>query len=147
MNDSDTIISDFYICEAFKQILTASSAELEQKLDSQARQKIATYLVQLPSEDKLNPGTMANHITAFCQQPGNKNLYEWLGDIYDRLDKDSIDKILKKTGDPGEEADEQTETPRMLIQRGRDICQDLQRLATEVQNQSNQGTQNASNPN
>ena len=57
------------------------------------------------------------------------------------LDEDGIDKLVKKTGDPGDEADAPTETSRMLSNEGRDICQSLQSWATEVLNQSNPGNQ------
>ena len=139
MSSSDISISDsdIFICEAFKEILADSPAELDQ----QTRLNIATYLTQLPSADQFDPSLMANHITAFCQQPGNEALKEWLGEIYDRLDEDGIDKLVKKTGDPGDEADAPTETRRMLSNEGRDICQSLQNWATEVLNQSNPGNQ------
>lgn len=143
MSDSDILISDsdIFICEAFKQILANPPAQLEQKLGSQAPLAIATYLTRLPSEEQLDPAAMANHITAFCQLEGNEDLEEELGKIYDRLDKDGIDKLVKKTGDPGEEADAPTETGRMLTNEGRDICQSLQHWATEVLNQNSQGNQ------
>lgn len=143
MSSSDISIrdSDIFICEAFKQILANSPAEIEQKLGSQASPAIANYLTQLPSADKLNPAAMANHITAFCQRLGNETLKEWLGETYDRLDQDGINNLVKKTGDPGDEADAPTETSRMLSNEGRDICQSLQSWATEVLNQNSQGNQ------
>lgn len=149
MSGSDIVInnSDIFICEAFRQILTDTPAELEEKLGSQGRLAIATYLRQLPPEDQLNPDAMANHITKFCQQLGNEDLKEWLGNIYDRLDEDGIEKLVKKTGDPGDEADAPPEEDRNILQNeGRDICQSLQHWADEVQNQSNQGNQNVSQP-
>lgn len=141
MSGSDISISDsdIFICEAFKEILANSPAEQDKNLDSPARFAIASYLTQLPSVDKLDPSVMANHITAFCQRSGNENLKEWLGEIYDRLDEDGIDKLVKKTGDPGEEADAPTETDRMLTNEGRDICQFIQTWANEELNQNNEG--------
>lgn len=159
MSSSDISIrdSDIFICEAFRQILANSPAEIEKKLNRQPSPAIAKYLTQLPPADKLNPAAMANHITAFCQRLGNEDLEEWLGEIYDGLDQDGINKLVKKTGDPGDEADAPTETSRMLSNEGRDICQSLLTRATEVltqtnqgnqtqvQSQGNQGNQNASN--
>lgn len=163
MNDSHAFIndSDILICQAFKQLLINPPVELEEKLGSQARLAIATCLAQLPPEDKLDPDKMANHIAEFCQQPGNEELEECLGDIYNSLDKDGISNLLKKTNDPGDNADISTETTRMLTNEGRDICQFLQgwaaeelnqsnqgnQIVTTVGNQSNQGNQNVSNPN
>jgi len=159
MSSSDSVItdSDIFICEAFKQILNQPLVELAKTLGSQMPYDIHLYLRQLPSEDYQNPAVMANHITDFCQQPGNETLDEWLGDIYDCLDTDGIDKLVKKTGDPGEEADAPTEPNRILINEGRDICQYLQNWATQQLNQTNQrnnspvkgqskpGNQNAAN--
>ncbi|MEQ9483367.1 hypothetical protein [Coleofasciculus sp. F4-SAH-05] len=141
MSSSDSVIkdSDIFICEAFKQILNQPAVELEKTLGSQMPGDIRLYLRQLPSEDYQNPAAMANHITEFCQQPGNEALDEWLGEIYDGLDTDGIDKLVKKTGDPGEEADAPTETNRILINEARDICQYLQNWATQQLNQRNQG--------
>jgi hypothetical protein len=143
MSSSDILISDsdIFICEAFKQILAKFPAELENKLGCQARPAIATYLTQLPPTEQLDPAAMANHITEFCQRPGNAELKEWLGETYDCLDQDGIDKLVKKTGDPGDEADALTETSRMLSNEGRDICQFLQNWATEVLNQNNPDNQ------
>ncbi|MFP4124737.1 MAG: hypothetical protein ACLFWI_27815 [Coleofasciculus sp.] len=159
MSSSDSVItdSDIFICEAFKQILTQPLVELEKTLGSQMPYDIHLYLRQLPSDDYQNPAVMASHITDFCQQPGNEALNEWLGDIYDCLDANGIDKLVKKTGDPGEEADAPTEPNRILINEGRDICQYLQNWATQQLNQTNQrnnppvqgqgkpGNQNAAN--
>lgn len=136
-NDISISDSDFFICKAFKQLLADSPAELDQ----QTRLNIAAYLTQLPPADQFEPTAMANHITEFCQQLGNEDLNEWLGEIYDRLDEDGIDKLVKKTGDPGDEADAPIETNRRLLNEGRDICQSLQTWATEVLNQSNQRNQ------
>ncbi|GAA6617561.1 hypothetical protein [Scytonema sp. NUACC26] len=88
---------------------------------------------------------MANHIAAFCQQPENENLQEWWGDIYDRLDEDGIDIFVKKSRDPGEEADDEAETKRILTNEGRDIGKYLELWAKEVLSQNHQGNKNASN--
>jgi hypothetical protein len=144
MSASDILIrdSDVFICEAFKQILVNPPAQLEQKLGSQARLAIATHLAQLPPEDQLGPAAMANHITEFCLRPGNEDLKEWLGEIYDRLAEDGIDKLVKQTLDPGDEADAGTEMETILLtNESRDIWQFLQNWATEELNQSNQANQ------
>ena len=137
--------SDLVICQAFHQILATPPAELEQKLGSQAHLAIATYLTQLPPQDHLDATAMAKHIGEFCHQPGNEALDEWFLDIfldiYKSLGADDIQKQIKNTKDPGDEADAPTETSRMLSNEGRDICQSLQNWATEVLNQSNQGNQ------
>ncbi len=141
MSSSDSVIRDhdIFICEAFKQILNQPPVELEKTLGSQMPGDIRLYLRQLPSEDYLNPAAMANHITEFCQQPGNEALNEWLEKIYGCLYADGIDKLVKKTGDPGPDVDAPTETKRILINEGRDICQYLQNWATQQLNQTNQG--------
>ena len=123
--------SDFFICAAFREMLGLSGTEEQKKIDRETAISIAHYLTELPPEDKLNPAAMANHITAFCQQPGNEQLNEWLGGIYDRLDEDGIDKLVKKTGDPDDEADGHPITKQMLENEGRDACQDLEKWATE----------------
>lgn len=130
MTHNNTIISDCYICEAFKQILTAT------ELTSKERQEIMSYLTKLPSEDKPDPAKMANHIAAFCQQTGHENLYQQLVSIYNSLDGDGINQLVKKTGDPGEEADDESETTRLITQKSRDICLELQQLAEEAQEQN-----------
>lgn len=138
--------SDFVICQAFHQILAASPAELEKKkLDKKTHLAIATYLTQLPPQDHLDVTAMAKHIGEYCHQPGNEALDEWFLDIYNSLGADDIQKQIKNTKDPGDEADAPTQTSRMLSNEGRDICQSLQSLATEVLNQGDQGNQNASN--
>lgn len=160
MNDNDTSIndSDILICQAFKQILTNSPIKMKEKLTNQVGFTIATYLAQLPLEEKLDPAKMANHITEFCQRPGNEYMEECLGDVYDSLDMDGIDNLVKKTGDPGDNVDDSAEIKRMLANEGRDICQFLQDWASEelqqsnqngakVVNQNNQGNQNVSNSN
>lgn len=138
--------SDFFICEAFRQILVSSGMEGDRQLNEETTVSLANYLAQLPPQDHLNPAIMANHITAFCQQPGNEELKEWLGEVYDRLDRDGIDKLVKKTGDPGPEVDSKPITPRLLYNEGRNACQFLQKWATEVQTQNVQGNQNVSQP-
>jgi hypothetical protein len=144
MNNNDTFIndSDTLICKAFKQILTNPPIKMKEKLTNQIGFTIATYLAQLPLEEKLDPAKMANHITEFCQQPGNEYMEECLGDVYDSLDMDGIDNLVKKTGDPGDNVDDSAETKRMLANEGRDICQFLQVWANEEIKQSNQVNQN-----
>ncbi len=137
MRNSHTTTSDYYICKAFKTILTASSDTFKQKLDTPSYQDIYSYLDGLPETDKNEPEKMANYITSFCEQPGNETLYDWLGEIYDQLDEDGIDQLVKKTGDPPEEADDTPEMERLITQKSRDICQELPKLAAEkAQNNS-----------
>ncbi|MEQ8382286.1 MAG: hypothetical protein RH949_07950 [Coleofasciculus sp. A1-SPW-01] len=145
------------ICQAFGQMLENSTTELEEKLTTNTRVAIARYFTQLPEEDRLNPSIMAIKIGHFCYSPGHENLKIWLLRIYNRLGIDDIQKVVKKTGDPGEEADAPTEPNRILINEGRDICQYLQNWATQQLNQTNQrnnppvqgqgkpGNQNAAN--
>ncbi|EDX77624.1 hypothetical protein MC7420_2948 [Coleofasciculus chthonoplastes PCC 7420] len=145
------------ICQAFGQMLENSTTELEEKLTTNTRVAIARYFTQLPEEDRLNPSIMAIKIGHFCYSPGHENLKKWLLRIYNRLGIDDIQKVVKKTGDPGEEADAPTETNRILINEARDICQYLQNWATQQLNQTNQrnnppvqgqskpGNQNAAN--
>ena len=89
---------------------------------------------------------MADHITAFCEKPGNERLYEWLGEIYDRLDEDGIDKLVKKMGDPDDEVDNKPIPTRMLNNEGREICQDLQNWATEIEQKQNRLTEDDNHP-
>lgn len=131
MNDSD-----FFICAAFRELLVNPSPEYQEKITPKTANSIAQYLSQLPAEDRQNPPVMANHITAFCQQPENEELYEWLGEIYDRLDTDGIDTLVKKTGDPSDEADSESIAERMLYNESRDICDDLQKWADEQEKDS-----------
>jgi hypothetical protein len=160
MNDNDTSINDcdILICQAFKQLLTNPPINVKEKLTNQVGVTIATYLAQLPLEEKLVPAKMANHITGFCQRPGNEYMEECLGDVYDSLDMDGIDTLVKKTGDPGDNVDDSAEIKRMLANEGRDICQFLQDWASEelqqshqnganVVNQNNQGNKNVPNSN
>ena len=152
MSTRDIVIedSDFFMCEAFRQIATASDAELERQLDvngSTVRLAIARYLSGLPLTDFQNPAVMANRIAEFCQKPGCERLEEWWGDLYNQLDTDGIDAVLKTSLDPGEEADDEPETQRTLTNEGRDICQQLERWAKEVESQNHPGNQNASNSN
>jgi hypothetical protein len=136
MNDPHTTISDLYICEAFKEILTTPPAGFQQVINTLSYQDIITFLVKLPPGDRSDPGKMANHIASFCEQPGRETLQNWLGEIYDRLDGDGIDKLVKKTGDPGDEADDEPKKMRLIVQKSRDICQELQQIVA-AQTQSN----------
>ena len=148
MSENDILIenSDFFICKAFKEIITEGN-ELENKLGSQARLAIVNYLVELPSEEYENPSAIANHISAFCQRSGNESLYKWLLEIYNRLDETGIEKILKKTGDPGEQAEAPPQMKRIILNEARDICQELERLAKEEKDNNNQSDRNESNSN
>ncbi len=146
MPNSHTTISDFYICKAFKEILATTPAVFKQTVNTPSYQNILAYLAQLPKAERNDPAKMANYITDFCQQPGNESLNDWLGEVYDRLDKDGIDKLVKKPRDPGEEADDEPETMRLIVQKSRDICQELQQLAGG-QTQNNPENQDASNQN
>ena len=74
---------------------------------------------------------MANHIASFCQQPDHETLHNWLGKIYKRLNGDGIDRLVKKTGDPGDEGDDEPEKIRLIRQKSRDICQELQQIVVE----------------
>lgn len=131
MNNPHTTISDLYICQAFKEILTTPPAGFQKAIDSPSYQDIITFLVKLPQGDRTDPGQMANHIAGFCEQPGHETLQNWLGEIYDRLDGDGIDKLVKKTGDPGDEADDEPEKMRLILQKSRDIYQELQQIVAE----------------
>ncbi|MDJ0713993.1 MAG: hypothetical protein QNJ54_07210 [Prochloraceae cyanobacterium] len=148
MSNNDILIedsSDFFICKAFHEIITAGK-ELENKLGNQARLAIANYLVKIPSEEYEDPSAIANRITAFSQRSsGNKRLNEWLGKIYDRLDETGIEKILKKTGDPGEEAEEDPKMTTNISNEARDICKDIERCAKEERDNNNQSDRNDSN--
>jgi len=148
VSSSDIVISDsdIFICEAFRQILATPTAELIEKLGSKAPLAITNYLESIPQHEQLNAEIMANHITAFCQQPGNENLNEWLGTIYDSLDENGIDKVVKKTGDPDDKATAIAPNSRQRLNESRDICQFLQDWAKkDVQDDSNQGNKNATN--
>ena len=141
--------SDFFICKAFEQILKTPRTELNAKLGDKGYLAIANYLTQIPVDDCLDGSKMANYITAFCQQPGNKVLYEWLGKIYDQLDIDGINNILKKTGDPGDEADQPSDNVDVLKvdvlkNDSRDICLFLQDWAKETPKSDNPENQNGS---
>ena len=134
------IDSDIFICEAFRQILVAPAAEVEEKLTGERRLAIANYLAGIPQSDKLDPEEMADRIAAFCEFPGNEDLEQWLGEIYDRLDPEGIDKIVKKTGDPGDEADAPPKRNRQILSNeGRDICEELQRWAQEERDKQSKG--------
>lgn len=139
--------SDILICKAFSQILTIPPAQLAEKIGSETTLAIANYLQNIPPIEQLDSAVMANHITAFCQKPGNQNLKDWLGEIYCSLDEDGIDNLVKKTGDPDDTATAISQNPRQRINESRDICQSLQDWANNVLNQSNQGNQNATSSN
>lgn len=136
--------SDFFICKAFEQILKTPRTELNAKLGDKGYFAISNYLTQIPVDDCLDGSKMANHITAFCQQPGNEVLYEWLGKIYDQLDIDGINNILKKTGDPGGEADQPIDNLDGLENDSRDICLFIQDWAKETPKPDNPENQNGS---
>jgi len=145
MNNIDIQDADVFMCAAFKQILTSPKDELEQKLGSNACLAIAKYLQSLPLNDLHNPALMANHIAAYCQQPGQENLQSWWGEIYDRLDEDGIDKLVKKSLDPSEEADDEPETQRVITNESRDICKYLEDWAKDTLNQDSQGNEDDAN--
>jgi hypothetical protein len=142
--ESEITESDVFICKAFEQILKTPRTELNAKLGDKGCLAIANYLTQIPVDDRLHGSIMANYITAFCQQPGNEVLYEWLGKIYDQLDIDGINNILKKTGDPGDEADQPSDNGDDLKNEGRDICLFLQDWAKETLKSDNSENQNGS---
>lgn len=141
MSNNDIQYTDFFICQAFYQILTSPLDELEQKLGSKAHIEIAEHFIRLPPEDFQNSAVMANRIAAYCQQPGNESLQEWWGEIYDILDEDGINKMLKQSLDPGEEADDEPETQRFLTNQSRGICKCIKKWAEDNSAQNNQGHQ------
>ncbi|HEY9801662.1 MAG TPA: hypothetical protein V6D25_14995 [Leptolyngbyaceae cyanobacterium] len=145
MNNNNFTDTDTLMCKAFKEIVALPASEIEQKLGSEARVSIANYLNNLPAQDFQNPNVMANHISVFCLSPENKNLRDWWREIYYRLNKDGINKIVKKSLDPGEEADDEPETQNLISNEGRDICLYLERWAQEVKNQDNQSQDNQGN--
>lgn len=126
--------SDFFICKAFREMLIGVDTENKLQLDSETVVSLANYLAQIPPAEQLQLSVMANRITKFCQQPGNEQLSECLGQIYDRLDRDGIDKLVKKTGDPGETADDSSQAKQILDNEGRDICDFLQQWVSKNQN-------------
>lgn len=145
MNNNDIQDTDFFMCQAFYQILTSPLDELEQKLGSKAHIDIAKHFIALPSEAFKNSAVMANRIAEYCQKPGNENLQEWWGEIYDRLDEDGIDNFVKKSRDPSEEADDEAddepESRRFLTNQSRDICKYIEEWAKDTYAQNNQGHQ------
>ncbi|MGL4499922.1 MAG: hypothetical protein ACRCU2_12730 [Planktothrix sp.] len=146
MNDSDINESDCFICVAFQEMLGLSGTAEKQKLDRNTAISIADYLTELPPEDKLNPAAMANHITAFCQQPGNEQLNKWLGEIYDRLDEDGIDKLVKNRRDPDDEADGPSIATIILKNEGREACKDIEKWSTEMEQKKKKSTENDNQP-
>ena len=141
--------SDFFICKAFEQILKTPRTELNAKLGDKGYLAIANYLTQIPVDDCLDGSKMASHITAFCQQPGNDVLYKGLKKICNQLDIDGINNILKKTGDPGDEADQPSDNVDVLKvdvlkNDSRDICLFLQDWAKETPKSDNPENQNGS---
>ncbi|MGL4499909.1 MAG: hypothetical protein ACRC2M_10120 [Planktothrix sp.] len=136
--------SDFFICKAFEQILKTPRTELNAKLGDKGYLAIANYLTQIPVDQRVDASKMASHITAFCEQPGNEVLYKWLGKIYNQLDIDGINNILKKTGDPGDEADQPIDNLDGLENDSRDICLFIQDLVKETPKPDNPENQNGS---
>ena len=137
MTDYQTAVADFYICKAFKEIVSTSPATFHHSITNPSYQDVRDYLAQLPQSDRKDPAKMANHITGFCQQTGHEALYDWLGNIYDRLDSDGINSLVKKPRDPGDEADDEPGDIRLIRQKSRDICQDLQQLAANPKQSRN----------
>lgn len=122
--------SDILICQAFDRLLSTPTAELKTKLGAQIPLTIANYIAELPPEEILDPPVMANRISEFCERPGNEALDDWFLDIYNSLGKDDIQSLVKKTGDPGEEADAPVESP--IVNEGRDIGVSLARRSLEI---------------
>ncbi len=139
--------NDFFICKAFKEIIT-SGDELENKLGNKARFAIANYLLEIPPEEYENPSAIANHISAFCQRSGNESLYNWLLEIYNRLDETGIEKILKQNRDPGEQAEKDPQMSNILIyNEARETSRYIKRWLKKERDNNNQSTRNDSNSN
>ena len=128
--------NDILICEAFHRLLSTPSAELKQKLGAQIPLNIANYIAELPPEETLDPSVMATRISEFCERPENEALDDWFLDIYNSLGEDDIKKLVKKTGDPGDGADENLEI--IITNEGRDISVSLAWRSLEIL--KNEGT-------
>ena len=139
---------DLLICQAFYEIVSTPTTELEKRLGNQIQFTIATYLNKLPFEDRYDDSAMAKHIGNYCYQPGNEKLKEWIKDIYKASAGEDLKKGIEKNKDPGDEADRPTKIARMLNQKSRDILQDLERWSDEVLRQhNNQNNRDESNQN
>ncbi len=127
---------DILICQAFDRLLSTPTAELKEKLGGQIPLTIANYIAELPPEEILDPSVMAKRISEFCERPGNEALYDWFLDIYNSLGEDDIKKLVKKTGDPSDEADDPIEIP--IANEGRDLGVSLAWRSLEIL--KNEGT-------
>lgn len=129
---------DILICQAFDRLLSTPSTEFEAKLGSQIPLTIAKYIAELPPEEIFDSSVMANRISEFCERPENEALDDWFLDIFNSLAKDDIQTLVKKTGDPGDEADApiKSQTPNEVRDAGVSLAKwSLEILKNEGSNQ------------
>jgi hypothetical protein len=145
-NDEIQKQKNFLIGKAFLQLLQSPPAELAEKLDSQRRKSLATYLTKLPPADRENPSAMVEHIGKFCYAEENEYLKKWLLTTYNSLSEDSGQKIFT-TRDPKREAMALKINQEILDNESRDVCQKIQEWAAKEIAENSQGNQNDSQSN
>lgn len=144
MNDQqnqETDQREILICQAFKELLINPPLELSYSLGKQGFFQIANFLINIPVVDKLNISQMVEHIGSYLYQPGHEVLKEFYLRTYQQINPEDIQTIVKKIGDPDDEADNTSITKR-LDNEGRDILEYLQKWATEIKGNEEQSRVN-----
>ncbi|MGK7885793.1 MAG: hypothetical protein AB4057_14350, partial [Crocosphaera sp.] len=116
---------DQLICEAFYDIISTRITELKNKLGEGIQLTIATYLDQVPSEKQYDYEVMAEHISNFCYQTGNKILEEALKDIYKTKAGEDLNIAVEKNKSPGRKSMLPREDNEMLVNASRDSLRGL----------------------
>lgn len=132
MNNRDQLI-----CDAFYDIVSTRITELKNELGDRIPLTIATYLDQVPSNKQYDYEVMAQHISKFCYQPGNKILKEWLKDIYKTKAGEDLNLAVEKNKSPGRKSALPRENNEMLINASRDSLRGLNDWKTSILTQQN----------
>ncbi len=127
---------DQLICEAFYEIFSTPITELENKLGKGKQLTIATYLDQIPLEERYDYEMMARRIGNFCYQPGNEILIEWLKDIYETQAGEDLTMGMEEKKSPNRKAVSPRKDDGMIENKSR-VLRDINDQKNSVLTQQN----------
>ncbi|MCT7956895.1 hypothetical protein [Laspinema palackyanum] len=145
-NNQEINLRQFLSLRAFKELLKNPPNDFSNRIGEEGFLEIANFLSNIPPEDKLNPMAMFQHISSYVYQEGHEVFKEFYLQTYKTINSEHIQYVVKKTGDPDDEADGPSITKQMLENEGRDACQDLQKWETEMKQKTKRATEDDNKP-
>jgi hypothetical protein len=97
MNNED--FHSFLLYKAFSELLENPPVEVCAKLASE-RSQIETFLIRIAPEDYQKPSVMVANIETLFEDLKSEELENAFLGLYNSLNPDDIQNVIKKTGDP-----------------------------------------------